>query len=70
MGLCHISELSDEPVLDTNSRFKAGDMVKAKILKASFIYGQTGVCNEFMLNSTDFFVTFRLMRNVIECPLA
>ncbi|XP_047065706.1 rRNA biogenesis protein RRP5 [Lolium rigidum] len=33
VGLCHISELSDEPVLDINSCFKAGDMVKAKILK-------------------------------------
>ncbi|CAM0905650.1 unnamed protein product [Alopecurus aequalis] len=33
VGLCHVSELSDEPVLDTNSCFKAGDMVKAKILK-------------------------------------
>jgi rRNA biogenesis protein RRP5 len=42
VGLCHISELSDEPVLDINSCFKAGDMVKAKILKASFIYGWSG----------------------------
>ncbi|KAM3350290.1 hypothetical protein ACQJBY_022833 [Aegilops geniculata] len=33
VGLCHVSELSDEPVLDTNSCFKVGDMVKAKILK-------------------------------------
>lgn len=43
MGLCHVSELSDEPVLDINACYKAGDMVKAKILKASFIYGQTGL---------------------------
>ncbi|KAM0907252.1 hypothetical protein ACQ4PT_016250 [Festuca glaucescens] len=27
VGLCHISELSDEPVLDINSCFKAGDMI-------------------------------------------
>ncbi|KAL6599504.1 hypothetical protein ACP70R_045641 [Stipagrostis hirtigluma subsp. patula] len=33
VGLCHVSELSDEPVLDINSSYKAGDMVKAKILK-------------------------------------
>ncbi|TKW31046.1 hypothetical protein SEVIR_2G079200v4 [Setaria viridis] len=33
VGLCHVSELSDEPVLDINSCYKAGDMVKAKILK-------------------------------------
>uniref|UniRef100_A0ACD5U8W5 Uncharacterized protein n=1 Tax=Avena sativa TaxID=4498 RepID=A0ACD5U8W5_AVESA len=33
VGLCHVSELSDEPVLDIHSCFKAGDIVKAKILK-------------------------------------
>ncbi|XP_062219315.1 rRNA biogenesis protein RRP5 isoform X2 [Phragmites australis] len=33
VGLCHVSELSDEPVVDINSCYKAGDMVKAKILK-------------------------------------
>ncbi|CAN6203351.1 unnamed protein product [Urochloa humidicola] len=33
VGLCYVSELSDEPVLDINSCYKAGDMVKAKILK-------------------------------------
>ncbi|KAF0907052.1 hypothetical protein E2562_014658 [Oryza meyeriana var. granulata] len=33
VGLCHVSELSDEPVLDIHSCHKAGDMVKAKILK-------------------------------------
>lgn len=33
VGLCHVSELCDEPVLDINSWFKGGDMVKAKILK-------------------------------------
>ncbi|KAF8768533.1 hypothetical protein HU200_007543 [Digitaria exilis] len=33
VGLCHVSELSDEPVLDINSSYRAGDMVKAKILK-------------------------------------
>ncbi|KAM3406782.1 hypothetical protein ACQJBY_000696 [Aegilops geniculata] len=33
VGLCHVSELSDEPVLDINACYKAGDMVKAKILK-------------------------------------
>ncbi|KAG8100361.1 hypothetical protein GUJ93_ZPchr0013g34916 [Zizania palustris] len=44
VGLCHVSELSDEPVLDINSCHKAGDMVKAKILKASFIpfFSSTG----------------------------
>ncbi|KAL6845670.1 hypothetical protein ACP4OV_024493 [Aristida adscensionis] len=33
VGLCHVSELSDEPILDINSSYKAGNMVKAKILK-------------------------------------
>lgn len=33
VGLCHVSELSDEPVVDINSLYKAGDAVKAKILK-------------------------------------
>lgn len=33
VGLCHVSELSDEPVLDINSCYKAGDIVKVKILK-------------------------------------
>ncbi|WVZ62324.1 hypothetical protein U9M48_012085 [Paspalum notatum var. saurae] len=33
VGLCHVSELSDEPVLDVNSCYKAGDIVKVKILK-------------------------------------
>jgi len=32
VGLCHVSELFDEPVLDINSCYKAGDMVKVKIL--------------------------------------
>lgn len=36
VGLCHVSELSDEPVVDINSCYKAGDMVKAKILKVWF----------------------------------
>lgn len=42
MALCHVSELSDEPVLDIHSCHKAGDKVKAKILKASFVlcFGQ------------------------------
>ncbi|XP_015695265.2 rRNA biogenesis protein RRP5 [Oryza brachyantha] len=33
VGLCHVSELSDEPVVDIHSCHKAGDIVKAKILK-------------------------------------
>ncbi|GJM98981.1 hypothetical protein PR202_ga16035 [Eleusine coracana subsp. coracana] len=33
VGLCHVSELSDEPILDIYSCHKAGDVVKAKILK-------------------------------------
>nr|BAC79783.2 putative pre-rRNA processing protein RRP5 [Oryza sativa Japonica Group]BAD31015.1 putative pre-rRNA processing protein RRP5 [Oryza sativa Japonica Group] len=33
VALCHVSELSDEPVLDIHSCHKAGDKVKAKILK-------------------------------------
>lgn len=40
VGLCHVSELSDEPVLDINSSYRAGDMVKAKILKVMFIFCQ------------------------------
>jgi exosome complex RNA-binding protein Csl4 len=40
VGLCHVSELSDEPVVDINSCYKAGDMVKAKILKVRFIFFQ------------------------------
>ncbi|XP_072958510.1 rRNA biogenesis protein RRP5 isoform X2 [Typha angustifolia] len=33
VGLCHISELSDEPINDIETRYKAGDKVLAKVLK-------------------------------------
>ena len=36
VGLCHISELSDDHVDKIDSKYKAGDKVVAKILKASF----------------------------------
>ncbi|KAK4432202.1 rRNA biogenesis protein RRP5 [Sesamum alatum] len=33
VGLCHVSELSDDPIDDPETAFKAGDRVKAKVLK-------------------------------------
>lgn len=36
VGLCHISEFSDDHVDNIDTYYKAGDKVVAKILKASF----------------------------------
>ncbi|XP_038881067.1 rRNA biogenesis protein RRP5 isoform X2 [Benincasa hispida] len=33
VGLCHVSEVSDDPIENLESRYHAGDMVKAKVLK-------------------------------------
>lgn len=36
MGLCHISELSDEHLDNIEGKYRAGDKVVAKVLKVSF----------------------------------
>ncbi|CAK9319362.1 unnamed protein product [Citrullus colocynthis] len=33
VGLCHVSEVSDDPIENIESRYHAGDTVKAKVLK-------------------------------------
>lgn len=55
VGLCHVSELSDEPVVDINSCYKAGDMVKAKILKVRFIFFRIFILPLYVLKSITLF---------------
>lgn len=37
VGLCHVSEISDESIDDLHAMYKAGDRVKAKILKVDYL---------------------------------
>lgn len=51
VGLCHVSEISDESIDDLHAMYKAGDRVKAKILKVHYLPEYTFNSMEYLYAS-------------------
>jgi rRNA biogenesis protein RRP5 len=51
VGLCHVSEISDESINDLHAMYKAGDRVKVKILKVDFLPEYTSLTMKYLYAS-------------------